>query len=374
MSEYQYYEFFAVDRPLGDADLEALRALSSRARLTRTSFTVHYNWGDFKGDPYDLMQRGFDVHVYLANWGTRRLMLRLPAPFLDRARLEPFLQPVDWVEVSTIGQCVLLDFLQDDDEPYDDWDDGTGWLAALAPLREDLLCGDLRVLYLVWLTAVEAGELPEDAPEPLPGIAPLSGALDAFADYFRIDADLVAVAAERESGDRAPSGEAARTQLAALPDDEKTALLQRLVDGDPQVRRELCGRLRQDPGASAPARRTAGELRRRAFARAEARARKEAARREAERQRQAAEAERRRRARLEAVRGRGDDVWCEVEAEIARRHAAGYDRAAELLSDLKQIAVEDGHLDDYTRRLEALRERHGRKRKMMERLDRLRSR
>ena len=57
LSEYQYYEFQAIDRPLGEADREALRALSTRARITATSFTNHYEWGDFKGDPRRLMER-----------------------------------------------------------------------------------------------------------------------------------------------------------------------------------------------------------------------------------------------------------------------------------------------------------------------------
>ena len=49
MSEYQYYEFQSVDRTLGEADRRALRDLSSRARITATSFTNSYDWGDFRG-------------------------------------------------------------------------------------------------------------------------------------------------------------------------------------------------------------------------------------------------------------------------------------------------------------------------------------
>ena len=87
MSEYQYYEFQAIDRPLGEADREALRALSTRARITATSFTNSYEWGAFKGDPARLMERWFDLHLYLANWGARRFMIRLPARLIDRPRL-----------------------------------------------------------------------------------------------------------------------------------------------------------------------------------------------------------------------------------------------------------------------------------------------
>jgi hypothetical protein len=50
MSEYQYYEFQAIDRPLDRAAQDALRSISSRARITATSFTNHYEWGDLKGD------------------------------------------------------------------------------------------------------------------------------------------------------------------------------------------------------------------------------------------------------------------------------------------------------------------------------------
>ena len=49
MSEYQYYEFQAIDRPLSDADRQALRRLSTRARITATSFTNEYHWGGLKG-------------------------------------------------------------------------------------------------------------------------------------------------------------------------------------------------------------------------------------------------------------------------------------------------------------------------------------
>jgi hypothetical protein len=44
LSEYQYYEFQAVDRPLTSAQQDELRALSTRARITATSFVNHYEW------------------------------------------------------------------------------------------------------------------------------------------------------------------------------------------------------------------------------------------------------------------------------------------------------------------------------------------
>ena len=82
MSEYRYYEFQAIDRPLGEADMEALRTLSTRAQITATSFTNHYKWGDFKGDPNRL---------------------------IGRSRLDPFRRGCDLAEVVELGEYLVLD-------------------------------------------------------------------------------------------------------------------------------------------------------------------------------------------------------------------------------------------------------------------------
>jgi hypothetical protein len=37
MSEYQYYEFQAIDRPLDEEDRKELRAISTRARISSTT-------------------------------------------------------------------------------------------------------------------------------------------------------------------------------------------------------------------------------------------------------------------------------------------------------------------------------------------------
>src|SRR3546814_18670170 len=104
MSEYQYYAFQAVDRPLSSGQQEMLRAISSRGRITATSFVNTYQWGDFKGDPSALMAAMFDLHLYFANWGTRRFAMRLPRRLVDRAALVAFLGQLDEVAVSVAGE------------------------------------------------------------------------------------------------------------------------------------------------------------------------------------------------------------------------------------------------------------------------------
>jgi hypothetical protein len=382
VSEYQYYEFQAIDRPLGAADRQALRALSTRARITATSFTNHYNWGDFKGDPAELMARWFDLHLYLANWGTRRLMIRWPRRLVDRARLDPFLRGVACAELYEAGDNLILDVTRGLDPAelaYREWDEegdeGAGWLAALAPLRADVLQGDLRLFYLLWLTGVEEKEeeegeeeegeeddaLAPDEPEPLPGVGPLTASLEAFADFFGIEPDLVAAAAERSAAAvaEAISAETVREAITALPERDKVDMLVRLYEGDPHA-----------PATAAPpvAPRTVGELRARAAAIRLARERAAAEKAEAERRRREEEEEKARRARLAEVAGKGEKVWDEIESEILRRNPKGYDRATSLLGDLRTLAEERGTLPDFARRLQAIRERHAGKQRFIERL------
>lgn len=57
MSEYQYYEFQAIDRSLTDRQMRELRAISSRAEISRTRFGNYYTFGNLKANPRDLLTR-----------------------------------------------------------------------------------------------------------------------------------------------------------------------------------------------------------------------------------------------------------------------------------------------------------------------------
>ena len=373
MSEYQYYEFQAVDRPLDTAEQAELRALSTRARITATGFVNHYDWGDLKGDPRRLMERYFDLFLYLANWGTRRLSIRLPARLIDVRALERFFPDDEIANVWTAGPHAIVDIWRDEID-QDDWDDGGGWLAALAPLRGDIMQGDLRAFYLVWLMAVENGQVGDEAVEPLAGIAPLSAPLRAFADFFAIDPDLVDAVAAVVGAPPAPETEraAAEAFIRSLPDDDKVALLLRLHDGDPHLGAELhqrrlaATRRRPDFGGG---RRSAGELREAARRMAAERHRLAAEKATAERRRRAAEQAQARNRHLALLAERGEAPWREVEELISQRNQPGYERAVTLLIDLRDVARSRGEEEAFARRLADIRTRHDRKGRLMERLD-----
>ena len=314
------------------------------------------------------MDRWFDLHLYLANWGSRRLMIRLPKRLINRRLLDRLVRQADCVEVRVAGANLILDISRDEVEADEDWDNGSGWLAALAPLRADLLAGDLRLLYLLWLTVVETDAFEADDREPMPGIGPMTGALEAFVAFFGVDPDLVRAAAERSPAN-STSPNAVRKAIAAMSDGKKTEWLMRLFDGEPQALSELRAGVRNRlTDASPAAARTVGELRSRARAIRLARERAKAEKAAAERRQQADEAERVRRVRIEAIARRGEDVWREIETEIARRNASGYDKAAALLLDLRMIAQEAGTIAEFAHRLRAIRERHIRKERFIERL------
>ena len=67
MSSNQYYEFRAIDYPLEEAERKKLRELSSRAEITSRRFSNHYDWGEFHGDPHQLIDLYFDLHLYLSS-------------------------------------------------------------------------------------------------------------------------------------------------------------------------------------------------------------------------------------------------------------------------------------------------------------------
>lgn len=176
MSECQYYEFAAIDQPLTRAEVVALRAVSTRAEITPSGFANHYEWGDLKADPADWMRR-----YYTANWCSCRLALRVPLASFRKAELKPFVTKYA-LTIEAGDEYWIFDWALDKSEGYDRFagDDGSGWMRRLAPLRDELLRGDLRPLYLGWLAGASGGELREDAQEPEVPVVPAAAGADRF--------------------------------------------------------------------------------------------------------------------------------------------------------------------------------------------------
>ncbi|MFC3451401.1 hypothetical protein [Amycolatopsis speibonae] len=234
MSEYQYYEFLAIDSPLDERQQAAL--------------------------------------VYVSNWGTRRLMFRLPRHVLDLDTVEDY-RVGHHLSAWTADEFLVLDMTSEDES--DDFEfnyEAEARLSATVGVRTELAAGDLRPLYLAWLAGYGDWERDENAFEPdadqsleplvPPGLATLTAPQRAFADFLRLDDELLASAARTSP----PFAGAADDQMMAwikkLPLAEKNELLARVVrEPGTTVRMELLRRFRDiHTTATAAPRRTVADL------------------------------------------------------------------------------------------------------------------
>ena len=369
MSEYQYYEFLALDRPLTDKQRAELRSISTRAEITATRFVNEYQWGDLKGDPRKMMERYFDAFLYLANWGTRRLMFRLPRGALGSKTAERYCY-TDTASLIETGSHVILS-LYVDREPDDYWDEPGGQLAAMVQARAELAAGDLRLLYLAWLLALESDEVDDkDTEPPVPaGLEHLSASLQAVVDFFEIDEDLIAVAAASSPSIQEPEGMAG--WVTSLPAEQKDALLARVAAGEgAQVQALLLRRFRTASGSppGAPAR-TAAELWQAAGHRKAARAKAaERSRRQAEARSAAAQAAAHTK-HLDQLATHTEAAWEKAAELIETKRPRDYDLAVSLLRDLQALADRQENPAAFRKRFLDLRAQHQRKPSLLGRFD-----
>ena len=374
MSEYQYYDFKAIDHALTKTEMAALRSISTRAVITSTSFTNHYEWGDLKADPLKLLEKYFDALVYVANWCTREFHLRLPKELVDAKRLKAML-PGKSAQVRSSGKVITISF-ESDGEPDDDWDDGTGWMGSLISLRGDLLRRDFRCLYLGWLFSVQNGEFSDEVLEPpvSAGLRELSAPYNSLIEFLGIDEDLVEVAASASEPLKAgPSRKELAAWIRGLPEKEKDGLLvDALTEMDERWRIELLRRFEHENVAvsdhGAVDRRRVADLLAASHARAEERKRKLNAQRAAEAALEKAKEEANRTLFLDQLAKREKAVWKEVDAYIQKRQPNDYDRAVALLSNLRDLAVRQGGEDEFHLTMEDLRRTHSAKDSFLRRL------
>ncbi|MBF0299382.1 MAG: hypothetical protein HQK51_11720 [Oligoflexia bacterium] len=407
MSEYQYYEFHAVDRSLTDEEMNELRSFSTRAEITANSFVNEYSWGNFKGNEDRWMEKYFDGYLYYANWGTHVLKLRLPLTLLDLQTVQAYLSG-DNFSARISDDKIILEFFSES-ENGGEWE--KNWqLSSFLSLRLDLARGDLRCLYLAWLSNLqnnnqdkeyeeyeEYEENEEDyednekfEPPVPPGLAELTPALTSFADFLRVDPDLLTVAAKMSPAlkEVTPNLNDLRSWVAALPINEKenllTDILENSMRGDQTVamrtvrrfNKEWQSRLAALPGnitIRPDRKRTVAELLKNAEHIAEIRKREElerAAAKQAEQQRLAKLA---REKRLNEIASSESLLWKQIESLVAEKKSTSYNKAIELLIDLRDLAAR-GDNSNFLLKLNAFKKRHSAKSSLMARLSNMEKR
>lgn len=377
--EYQYYEFAALDRPLTRSQMEALRAVSSRGQINAGGFVNRYHWGNLKADPVDWLQRYFDAFVYSAYGCSCQFMLRLPLAALAGAQLQPFALG-DAFSIRASGAHWLIDWSLDESENYERFasDDGSGWMQRLAPLRTELLHGDLRALYLGWLAAASR-QRPEDGattePAPPPGLAQLSAAQQDLAEFLEIDPDLLAAAALADDASAASPDAAAAHSITAwieqCPRAELAALVALLAQGQSgQAGEQLRARhaawlhAQRPQQAAAAARRTLAQLRALAGPLRAQRLAREAH----ERAQQQAQQQRQRETRLRNLMDDVERCWAAIEAQAERGTGAGYELATRAIVELSDAYKLTSARQEFDRALRALLARHSQRGALLRRL------
>jgi len=344
MSEYQRYEFMTADRPLTQEQLREVRRLSSHIEASATHALIEYHWGDFKHDPLDVLSSYFDGFLYWANWGAPQLAFRFPHGALPANLLANYNDLDDVLAVTQRLDYDILDIHFGEMQGPDEWVEYE--LGALMAIRDELMDGDVRSLYIVWLAAMKTlGSYDEEETEydvaapPIPeGLGKLSGAQEALIALLLVPQELVAAAAQHSAPAASPVRDDPTAWLTLLPAERRDDYLRRLARNEPGLSRQLVTELRALRPHEGDHDESAGEQITSATLLEESRAVK--ARLEAERR----ERERVKRERhLRHVHDHADDYWQRATEAVERGSGPGYDEATKNLVELRTVA---GHFDE----------------------------
>jgi len=404
MSEYQRYEFMTVDRPLTRAQLDQVNTLSSHIEASSTHALIEYNWGDFKHDPIKVLYKFFDGFLYWANWGSPQLALRFPHGILPADLLNGY----DLHDYATFTQQTdydILDIQFGEMESPDEWTDYD--LGSLIGIRDELMEGDLRALYIVWLASQpqhiidserryyedddepdyedefeteaededddeDENEVGEDenqgenedkiVPAVPTGFGTLTAAQQALTELLQISQAQLTAAAQYSKA-TSPANDDFATWIKLLPTDHGTDFLLRLAHNEPGLSRLFVKELRelgQDKTSTRPAE---GEHIPYARLSAEGKAiqarleREEQARKWAERQQQ-----------LQHIHTHLEAFWYQVEQGALSGNSSGYDKALHGLIDLREAADHFQTSQEFQRRFLTWVQPHQRRPALLRRL------
>ncbi|MGD0653295.1 MAG: hypothetical protein ABSA16_03025 [Thermoguttaceae bacterium] len=247
-----------------------MRRQSTRAEITEWEFTNEYDFGDFHGNAKEMLRRGFDIHLHYANFGIRRLMIRLPSGLpCDRRTFKAFQVEdcVEWI-ADKKGKGGILDIEPESDAGTYDEDiyDVDTLLHKLVLIRNLLINGDLRPLYIAWL-ACNYDEQSMEPPVPA-GLGKLPRELKAMADFYELSNKLLEAAAKRSPrlSKASDAGETIKEWIAKQsPKELRTLVGKFLMNDTAEIRAKTLSRIREQSGAvtwpTAEPSRTWGQLR-----------------------------------------------------------------------------------------------------------------
>jgi hypothetical protein len=364
MSEYQRYEFMTIDRPLTRAQLDEVNNLSSHIEASSTHALIEYHWGDFKHDPINVLHEFFDGFLYWANWGSPELALRFPHGILPVDLIDGY-DFDDFVTFTRHSDYDILDIHFGEMEGPDEWIDYE--LGSLISIRDELMEGDLRSLYIAWLASqpmigdydeddededFDEDDEDEDYEISMPPVPPafdkLTAAQQALGELLQVPQELL-VAAARHSKTAAPStGDDFAAWIKVLSPDRCNEYLTRLAHNEPGLSRLLVRELRELGKDKTRAIMPTGERVPYTTLLAESKAiQAQLEQEERERERVA------RQRHLQDIHDHQDVYWHQVNQEVMRSSGPGYDEALRLLIELRGAADQFNETQEFQERFRA---------------------
>jgi len=364
MSEYQRYEFMTVDQPLTAAQLRAVKDLSSHIEASSTHAVIEYHWGDFKHDPIKVLHKFFDGFLYWANWGSPRLALRFPHGVLPANLIDDY----DLDEFATFTKHQDYDIL---DIHFGEMESSGEWieydLGSLIPVRDELMEGDPRVLYIVWLACQSMlgdydeeeeederedeekegdGEGRDYRPKVPSAFGKLTAGQKALAEFLRVPDDLLAAAAQHSAKTAiSTKNDDFAAWIKLLPPERRDDYLVRLAHNELGLSHLLVKELRQLGQGQTKAAPAQGEYVSYSTLLTESKSI------EARRGREMLEQEERaHQQRLQDIHTHRQTYWRQVEQSALRATSAGYDDALQLLTELRDAAERFDTMDEFQAR------------------------
>jgi hypothetical protein len=229
---------------LSPSERKAVESLSSRSIVTSYHADFTYHYGDFRADLEKILTKYFDIMFYISSFGCTQIMFRIPKGLVNIKELTEYGVP-DVITIKLAKKIIIVDIFINEEEGGG-WVTEDNWLDQLVDLRDALIMGDYRVLYLAWLKATEDTEYYPDIQHPtVPhNLSKLNPSLKSFIEIFNVGSDLVKEAVKKSKiADVASFVIDSEKMIKKLPVAEKNDFLNKFFNGEPHLKVKLKNRI-----------------------------------------------------------------------------------------------------------------------------------